>query len=81
MKVDLLHGNIRQNISNSDADAVLGTKMMFSGNIYAALNKSDDRTVADLALLCEAMQQGTLWIYNSPMSDADIEEMQKELSK
>lgn len=77
MRVELLHGDIRQNINSSDADSILGMKMMFSGNIYAALNKSDDRTAADLALLCEAMQQGTLWIYNSPMSDADIEEMQK----
>lgn len=52
--------------------------MMFNGNIYASLSKSNDRTAADLALLCEAMRQGTLWIYNSPMSEADIKEMQEE---
>jgi len=75
MKVQLIRGTIRQNgIINSADDAVFDTTMMFSGEIYAAMKKSDDRTGADLALLSEAMRQGTLWIYNSPKSDADIKE-------
>ena len=74
MKVNVCRARLDQDI----VENILSNSMRFKAEIFADVKKNSDRADADLALLMHAMRQGLLWVYTSPMSKADMDEMTAE---